>query len=75
MYPATTRHQVMPILKGERIVAVTWVQSLVRDHEQRNLLYQLNQSREKMLRRNPEAEETKQIDLVYVNLVRMWSEV
>ena len=75
LYPATTRHQVMPVTKGERLVAVTWVQSLVRSHEQRDLLYQLNETREKMLRKNPDSEETKRIDLVYINLVRMWSDV
>ncbi len=75
LYPATTRHQVMPVTKGERLVAATWVQSLVRDHEQRHLLFQLNKTREKMLRDNPNSEESKRIDLVYVNMVRMWSEV
>ena len=75
LYPATTRHQVMPVTKGERLVAVTWVQSLVRSHEQRDLLYQLNETHEKMLRKNPDSEETKRIDLVYINLVRMWSDV
>lgn len=75
LYPATTRHQVLPVTKGERLVAVTWVQSLVRSHEQRDLLYQLNVTREKMLRKNSDSEEAKRIDLVYINLVRMWSEV
>lgn len=75
LYPATTHHEVTPITKGERLVAVTWVQSLIRSNEQRELLYQLNKTREKMLRKDPESEDTKRIDNVYVSLVRMWSEV
>lgn len=75
LYPATTRHQVTPITRGERLVAVTWVQSLIRNHEQRDLLFQLSKTREKMLRKNIDSEDTKIIDNVYVNLVRMWSEV
>ena len=75
LYPASTRHQVTPITNGERLVAVTWAQSLIRNHEQRDLLYQLSKTREKMLREDPNSEDTKRIDNVYVNLVRMWSDV
>jgi PKHD-type hydroxylase len=75
LYPASTRHQVSPITSGKRLVAVTWTQSLVRNNEQRDLLYQLSKSREKMLRKDPTSEDTKIINNVYVNLVRMWSDV
>ena len=75
LYPASSRHQVNPVTIGERLVAVTWVQSLIKNHEQRDLLYQLSKTREKMLRKDPTSEDTKRIDNVYVNLVRMWSEV
>ena len=75
LYPATTRHQINKVTKGERLVAVTWIQSLIRNNEQRNLLYQLSKTREKMLRKEPDSDDTKRIDNVYVNLVRMWSEV
>ena len=75
LYPATTRHQVTEVTSGKRLVAVTWVQSLIKDAEQRALLYQLGCAREKLLRKAADEEYTKQIDLVYVNLVRKWSEV
>ena len=75
LYPASTRHQVTTITNGKRLVAVTWVQSLIRNHEQRDLLYQLSKTREKMLRKDPNSQDTNRIDNVYVNLVRMWSEV
>ncbi len=60
---------------GERWVAVTWVQSLVRSNERRDLLYQLGKTRERMLRQDPASVDTRRIDHVYVNLVRMWGEV
>lgn len=75
LYPATTRHRVAQVTSGERLVAVTWVQSLIRDNEQRELLYQLSKTREKMLRGDPNSDDTKRVDNVYVNLVRMWSEI
>lgn len=75
MYPSSSIHHVAEVSKGERIVAVTWLQSMVREPQRRELLYELNQAREKMLKDAPEAAETKQVDRSYVNLVRMWSEL
>lgn len=75
LYPASSVHRVNPVTQGERIVAVTWVQSLVRDPAKRELLYGLNQAREKLLASNAEADEAMKVNAAYVNLVRMWSEL
>jgi len=75
LYPASTLHSVDQITSGERLVAVTWVQSLVRDAARRELLFELYLAREKLIADSPNAEETAQVDHVYTNLVRMWSEL
>jgi len=75
MYPSSSLHEVTEITGGERLVAVTWVQSVIRDAAQRELLYELYQARETLLRDKPDAPETAQVSNTYVNLVRMWSEV
>jgi len=75
LYPASTLHRVNPVTRGERLVAVTWVQSLVRDPARRELLYGLNLAREKLLQNAPEAEETAQVNASYLNLIRMWSDL
>ena len=75
LYPASTIHHVSPVTRGERLVAVTWVQSLVRDPARRELLYGLNLAREKLLQGAPEAEETAQVNAAYLNLIRMWSDI
>jgi PKHD-type hydroxylase len=75
LYPASSLHHVAPVTRGERLVVVTWVQSLVRDPARRELLYQLNQAREKLLRQAPQAPETAQVNTAYVNLFRMWGEL
>lgn len=75
IYPASTLHHVTEVTRGERCVAVAWIQSLVRNPEQRELLYELDRGREKLLRTAPDAEETAQVNRAYVNLVRMWAEV
>lgn len=75
IYPASSLHRVNNVVKGERLVAVCWIQSLVRDPAQREILYGLNSARQKLMENLPDAEETQQVDHAYVNLVRMWSEV
>jgi len=75
LYPASSIHHVSPVTRGERLVAVTWVQSLVRDPARRELLYGLNQAREKLLQSAPAAPESAQVNAAYLNLIRMWSDI
>lgn len=75
LYPAGSIHHVNPVTRGERLVAVTWVQSLVRDAARRELLYGLNAAREKLLQSAPDAPETAQVNAAYLNLIRMWSDL
>lgn len=75
LYPSSSLHRVAEVTRGERLVAVTWVQSLVREAERRELLFDLGLARERLLRERPEGEETARVDRCYVNLVRMWAQV
>ncbi len=75
MYPSSSVHHVAEVTRGQRLVAVTWLQSMVRDPARRELLHGLNVAREKLLHERPDAEETAGVDTAYVNLVRMWAEV
>ena len=75
VYPAGSIHRVDPVTRGERLVAVTWVQSLVRDPGRRELLYGLNAARESLLQSAPDAAATAQVNAAYMNLIRMWSDL
>lgn len=75
MYPSGTLHRVAEVTKGERLVAVTWCQSMIPDPAKRELLYNLNQAREALIEKAPNSEETAKVDTSYINLVRMWSEL
>lgn len=75
LYPSTSVHRVAEITRGERLVAVTWIQSMVRDAGQRELLFELDQARDVLLNESPGNDTSKRIDRAYVNLVRMWSDV
>lgn len=75
VYPSSSTHHVAAVTRGERLVAVTWAQSMVRDPAQRELLYSLSQARDLLLEKSPRDRETTLVSNSYVNLVRMWSEV
>jgi PKHD-type hydroxylase len=42
-YPSVTLHRVTPVTKGERLVAITFLESNVRDHYRRQLLFELKE--------------------------------
>lgn len=75
LYPASSLHHVNAVSRGERLVAVTWVQSVVRDPAKREILHELNLARETLRAKSPEAEETAQVNRSYINLVRRWGEL
>ena len=75
IYPSSSLHRVAEVTRGERLVAITWIQSMVRDPDRRALLHELNQARETLLEERPEAAETASVNHSYINLVRMWSEL
>ena len=74
-YPSGSLHHVAEVSRGTRLVAVSWVQSMIRDPAQRELLFNLHKSRESLQKKYPDDEEIVKIDHTYINLVRMWSEI
>ena len=44
LYPSTSLHQVTPVTRGERISCFFWLQSLVADPGERELLFDLDQT-------------------------------
>jgi len=75
VYPSSSVHHVAEVTRGERLVALTWIQSFVRGAAQRELLFELDQAREHLLRTEPNSEHAKAVDRSYANLLRMWVDV
>lgn len=75
VYSASSTHRVNEVTRGERLVAVTWCQSVVRDAAQRELLYNLMLARDSLIAEDAEADTTRRVSNAYTNLVRMWAEV
>ena len=74
LYPSTCYHAVTPVSSGERLVAVTWVQSHIRRADQREILLQLDQARD-LLAGDSNTESYHKVNLCYANLFRMWADV
>ncbi len=75
IYPSSSLHHVAPVNEGERLVALAWIQSYVRDPARRELLYELDQAREHLLKNASNEEHTALVDKSYANLLRMWGDV
>ncbi|MEA3302369.1 MAG: Fe2+-dependent dioxygenase [Pseudomonadota bacterium] len=75
LYPSASLHHVAEVRSGERLVALTWIQSQVRDAARREILFDLVQSRDSLLQEQPGSELHQRVDRSYANLLRMWAEV
>lgn len=74
LYASGARHKVTPVTQGRRDAAVIWVQSLVRDPLQRDMLFELDGTIQSL--RAAKANDTDLLALtgLYHNLLRLWSE-
>jgi len=77
VYSANTLHRVEPVTRGVRVVAVSWIQSMVRDAERRRILYDLRAVLD-TFDQAPGAAATplphvETLRRSYLNLIRMWA--
>lgn len=70
-YPSHTLHEVEAISEGERMVAITFIQSKVPDVMKRNLLYELNEVAA-LEGLNMKHENYTRMQALQYNLMRMW---
>jgi PKHD-type hydroxylase len=75
LYPGTTLHQVAPVTRGERLASFFWVESMVREGERRQLLFEMDMALLK-LRARGDADDAALVQLTgtYHNLLRMWAD-
>ena len=67
-------HRVEPVTRGSRLAAVTWMQSRIRDHGHRAVLFDLAQSMAELPEDTPETLRLR-LRHVYARLVQGWTEV
>ncbi len=75
IYPSSTLHRVETVTSGVRLAAVTWVQSLVRDLGDRELLFDLDTARQAIFEKYGKTPEFDLISKSHANLLRKWADL
>lgn len=75
VYPSTTLHRVEKVTEGKRLAAVSWVQSFVRDVNEREILFDLDTLKQAMYHRYGKTTEFDIAAKIHANLLRKWVEV
>jgi PKHD-type hydroxylase len=73
VYPADTLHRVSEVTRGARDVAITWIQSMVREPERRRILFDLRSALDALDASRQPPPETELLRRSYFNLIRMWA--
>lgn len=73
LYPSDTLHRVEPVSHGERLCVVGWVQSLIRDPAQREMLFDLDQAVETVFAAEGKSALFDELAKTRSNLTRMWA--
>lgn len=74
LYPSGSIHEVKPVTRGTRIVCIGWIESLVADQGQREMLFDLENLRAALRQQLPsQSAELLTLDKTIANLLRMWT--
>lgn len=74
IYPTGALHAVKKVTRGERRVAVTWMQSMIADPYRRQMVYELDMVCQSLFRKMPDTEEQRVLLRTYGNLLRLWGQ-
>lgn len=76
LYPTTALHSVTAVTRGSRWASFFWTQSVIRHQEQRNILFDLDQTIMSLSAQFcPKNSEVLRLTNIYHNLLRQWSEL
>jgi PKHD-type hydroxylase len=74
LYPTTALHRVAEVTKGQRLVVVTWIRSLVRDAAKREILFDLQTAHHRLADQLGKTPDMDVLSKTYTNLLRRWVE-
>lgn len=75
LYPSSSLHKVEPVTRGCRVASFFWLQSMVRDDGARRILFDLDQSVQRLTGQLGGADRSViELTGVYHNLLRRWAD-
>jgi PKHD-type hydroxylase len=74
LYPSTTLHRVARLNSGVRRVCVGWLQSHLRNADQREILFDLDTARRSLFKASGKTAEFDLMSKSVANLLRMWAD-
>lgn len=75
LYPSSSLHKVEPVTRGRRVASFFWLQSMVRDDGARRILFDLDQSVQRLTAQLGGADRSViELTGVYHNLLRRWAD-
>lgn len=75
LYPSSSLHKVEPVTRGTRVASFFWIQSMVRDDGARRILFDLDQSVQRLTGQLGGADRSViELTGVYHNLLRRWAD-
>lgn len=75
IYPGSSLHKINPVTRGERIASFFWIESLVREDSQRQLLLDMDVAIQTLSAQDAAPHALLQLSGAYHNLLRRWSDV
>ncbi len=76
LYPSSSLHKVLPVTRGRRVASFFWIQSMVRDDGARRILFDLDQSVQRLTGQLGGTDRSViELTGVYHNLLRRWADV
>ena len=72
VYPSTLLHEVRPVRSGQRLVSITFIESLIANEYERTQLYELNEVAA-LEGLKMDWQNRVRLELVRQNLLRLWS--
>lgn len=73
LYPSSLLHEVTEVKSGTRLVSCGWVQSRIKNHPHRLMLFELNALKMSLLSKYGKTEEFDIANKLYNNLLREWA--
>lgn len=75
LYPASSLHRVTPVTRGARVASFFWLQSMVRDNDEREQLFRLDTSIQTLTARSSGRDPVVvELTSLYHNLLRRWAD-